>query len=305
MRGLMSLALVVAALATVVPPAAAHNSEQAARLRGKSVVGSRGDSDGRGRAEIKSSAEIDTLCYKLWFSNVDPVVSAHIHQAVAGQNGEVAHTLFEGKRYRRKAEGCDMSVDASLLESMQASPQGYYLDLHTRKRPNGALRGQLVNLNDSDYFQTCDPYKPEDDQARKAGTLIVSSGATESEPTSVKVNAPAGTPDSPTEVLLNLQLTTEGQPADLFVRYEFAPGEDYGLVVENAKGEEKARADGVNPAAIGPLSEPNDTGGHSEQGAEQIDGLPSEHCGGYTLRLMTNSGMGGRLTLKVWTTDKA
>lgn len=288
----------------VSPSALAHNNEQKARLR-PSIVGSRGDKDATGRAEIKSSAEIDTLCYKVWFKNMKPATSAHIHQAVAGQNGEIVVTLFESKRKSGFAQGCDHNVEESLLESMQASPQGYYLDIHNKQYPKGALRGQLQNVHDAGYLELCDPYKPESEAARKVGTLIVNNGHTDSEPLSVTINAPEGTASDPQEVLINVQLTSQGQEVGLYVRYEFPITEDYDIFVLDGNGDEKARADGVNPNAVGPLTAPNDNGGHSEQGAEQIDGLRTAHCTGYTLRLVTNSGAGGKLALKLWTGEAA
>jgi hypothetical protein len=295
------LASVVAiASIAVVTPARAHNSEQVAKLSGKRVVGAKGDPDARGRADIRSAAEIETLCYKIRFTDAPPLTAAHIHQAVPGQNGPVVLTLFDSGTRRSPAKGC-IEAEASLLESMQASPQGYYLDLHTKKRPGGALRGQLQNVNDSGYYETCDLYRPEADDARKAGTVIVSNGATAEEPMSLKIQAPAGTPTAPEEVLLNVQLTTQGQPMGFYARYEFGPAEDYDVIVQRRNGEEAARADGFNPGAVGPGAEPNENGGHSEVGAEQIDGLASRHCDGYTLRLVSKSGAGGEATLKLWT----
>ena len=296
---LACVAAVIVALGLQISPVQAHTSEQTARLSGKRIVGAKGDADARGRAEIKSAAEIEMLCYKVWFSNVAPVTSGHIHQAVPGQNGEIVLTLFDSGTRREKAKGC-VDADESLLESMQASPQAYYLDLHTRKKPNGALRGQLRNLDDTGYFQTCTRYRPQSEEARKAGTIVVNNGATAEEPMTLQIQAPAGTPAEPAEVLLNVQLTTQGYTAAFYARYEFAPAEDYDLIVERGNGEQAAAADGFNPGAVGPAAEPNGRGGHSEPGAEQIDGLESPHCAGYTLRMISKSGVGGEVTLKLW-----
>lgn len=115
----LAVAVFVVAVVPFSGVALAHNSEQKARLTPGAVVGGPGDKGARGRAEIKSSAEIDTLCYKLWFSGLRPATSAHIHQAVAGQNGEVTVTLFESKRKDGRARGCIHNVDESTLESTE------------------------------------------------------------------------------------------------------------------------------------------------------------------------------------------
>lgn len=298
LRPLIAFAIAAVVLTLLPAPARAHNSEQVAALSGKRVVG-KGEADARGRAEIRSAAEIETLCYKIRFSNTRPVTSAHIHQAVQGQTGQSVLTLFDSGTRRARAKGC-IEADESLLESMQASPHGYYLDLHNGKHPDGVMRGQLRNLNDSDYFETCGRYRPESDEARGAALIIVSNAATAEEPISLKIQAPAGMSTAPEEVLLNVQLATQGQPAGFYARYEFAAAEDYDVIVERGNGEEAARADGFNPAAVGPAADPNGNGGHSEVGAEQIDGLAIQHCDGYTLRLVSKSGVGSEATLKLW-----
>lgn len=292
------LSLVIPILVAVAPQASAHSSEQTARMSGKQVVG-RGDRDARGSARFRSSSEITTVCYKLRFSGAGPARSAHIHQAVRGQNGDTVFTLFS-KRRRSPAEGCDHNVDETLIESIQASPQSYYVDVHTAKYPKGALRGQLYNLSESDTFETCKAYRPMDDRARRAGTVIVTDGTTETQPITVKVDAPAGTSADPQSAFKNVQLTTQGKQRGLYVRYEFPQAEDYDIVVRAGDGHGLARADGFNPAAVGPAAEPNGNGGHSEVGAEQIDGLRANHCDGFTLDLITRTGAGGELVLKLW-----
>jgi hypothetical protein len=137
--------VLVAATAGVVW---AHTAEQRARLTGGSVVPGPGDGDGSGRAVIKSAPEANTVCYKLVFKGIGRATSAHIHEAPKGESAPKELMLFSSKRGRRSpVEGCRHDISAAEIEDMHDNPANHYVDLHSKSRPNGALRGQLRNVD--------------------------------------------------------------------------------------------------------------------------------------------------------------
>jgi hypothetical protein len=123
--------------------AAAHTTQQVARLNGDKVVGSKGDPNAFGRAEISTASEITTICYKIYFHGIPRAISAHIHHGGRTQVGEKELKLFfsEKGKGRSPVEGCHHNVSAELIEHIESSP--HYVDVHTNGYPKGAMRGQL------------------------------------------------------------------------------------------------------------------------------------------------------------------
>ncbi len=149
----------------------------------------------------------------------------------------------------------------------------------------------------------CAPYEP-GEQGAEAETTVVTDAATEEAPVEVEIDAPMGLPEQDAEfgdahVVHNIQVDSSNSEAGLYVRYEFQERRDYDLFLNYASGGEAARAAGFNTAPEGPL-DGTGNGGHSETNAEQIDGLRSPDCQGYTARLSTYLGEGGSLVLKLW-----
>ncbi len=65
--------------------------------------------------------------------------AAHIHRAPASKAGPVVVPL--GAAY--KAKGCT-SAAKKTIEAIESHPNAYYVNVHTAKYPNGAIRGQLI-----------------------------------------------------------------------------------------------------------------------------------------------------------------
>lgn len=84
----------------------------------------------------------------------------------------------------------------------------------------------------------------------------------------------------------------------LYVRLEFPDQADYDLTLYNPNGTVAAQSAGFNPAP-GHV-DPEPVGGRVETGAENIDGIKTRECGGYTADIGTATGIGGELTMKVW-----
>jgi hypothetical protein len=91
-----------------------------------------------GTARITLNPNTATACWQLTVRGVDVPVSAHIHQGKPGEVGEVIIPL--GDRFSRK--GCVLS-NARAVGAVAKSPDSYYVDVHTKKNINGAMRGQL------------------------------------------------------------------------------------------------------------------------------------------------------------------
>ncbi len=65
--------------------------------------------------------------------------AAHIHKGRAGVSGSVFIPL--GGKYT--AKGC-ASASKKMIDAVESNPNGYYVNVHNAKYPNGVVRGQLV-----------------------------------------------------------------------------------------------------------------------------------------------------------------
>ena len=146
---------------------------------------------------------------------------------------------------------------------------------------------------------SCPAYVPGEEGAG-AETSIVTDAATEDKPIELAIDAPMGIPEvSAGHVFQNIQVDTAGAESGLYVRYEFPVYEDHDIYLNYADGSEAAHAGGFNPTPVAVL-DGTGSGGHSEQGAENLDGIRSADCAGYTLDMTSFASEGGEMTLKLW-----
>ena len=82
-----------------------------------------------------------TACYIMNVVGLDGVTMAHIHTGAAGQNGGPVVTLAAPTD--GTSGGC-VPVTKEVADALLANPAGYYVNVHTRTFPNGAIRGQLA-----------------------------------------------------------------------------------------------------------------------------------------------------------------
>ncbi len=162
--GAAAVGVGVAAAALMSPLAglafAGHtNTVLSASLTGKQEVPKKGDSDGRGQIHVFGvDGDPKTLCYVL---TVDKIklsavgVAGHIHKGAKGKNGPVvvnlagpgdgdaADCLTEGEKV-----GPNKDVDAFLegvtAQDVLKNPKKFYVNVHNKQYPNGAVRGQLA-----------------------------------------------------------------------------------------------------------------------------------------------------------------
>jgi hypothetical protein len=99
----------------------------------------KGDPDGKGTAKIKVEASKGELCYALTWHKIGPPIASHIHKGKKGTSGPILIPLFAGTA---KHSGC-VKASKSLLGKIAKNPSGYYVNVHTKSFPGGAIRAQL------------------------------------------------------------------------------------------------------------------------------------------------------------------
>jgi hypothetical protein len=132
------LATTVAAFAAGVPLAgAASTTTLKAAMTGKAEVPGPGDNNGRGQATIRVTGT--KVCYRLSYSNVATPSASHIHRGATGKPGPIVVSLFNGTP---KKSGC-VTATAKLAREITQKPASFYVNVHDKAFPNGAIRGQL------------------------------------------------------------------------------------------------------------------------------------------------------------------
>jgi hypothetical protein len=73
--------------------------------------------------------------------------AGHIHKGAAGQSGPVVFPFAQPGLIDPSTGEVEWADNApakpSLIAALLAGPKGYYVNVHTRSFPNGAIRGQL------------------------------------------------------------------------------------------------------------------------------------------------------------------
>jgi CHRD domain-containing protein len=95
-----------------------------------------------GTAVVRLLKDSGLVCYRLHAANVTlPTVAAHIHRGGAGVNGPVV-VPFAAPGADGNSSGCTTSTPA-LVTEITGNPAGFYVNVHTREHPAGAIRNQL------------------------------------------------------------------------------------------------------------------------------------------------------------------
>jgi hypothetical protein len=134
--GLTAVAAVLAPAALALPTA--MHPELSAKLLGKNEV-PKGSPTAHGIANLTLNATKGTVCWAFQLVGVVSPAQAHIHKGRAGTSGPVFIPL--GKTY--KAKGC-VTAAKKMIEAVESNPNGFYVNVHNVKYPNGVVRGQLV-----------------------------------------------------------------------------------------------------------------------------------------------------------------
>jgi hypothetical protein len=102
-----------------------------------------GDPDGHGNAMIKVYKT--KVCYRISVMGIKPATLAHIHQGAKGQTGPVVVPTQPNQSFkppRPTSSGCS-AVPAALSTKLRQNPSNYYVNVHNKPYPDGAIRGQL------------------------------------------------------------------------------------------------------------------------------------------------------------------
>ena len=154
--GFLPAALTLAVCAAVLMAAAPRDSRStkadaatalypdtvlSASLTGAAEVPGPGDTNASGSATVTVEPGKGQVCYELTVSGLTDVTAAHIHEGAEGKEGPPVVVLDAPED--GSAKGCreaTKEVIAALLEH----PTDYYVNVHDKAHPNGAIRGQLM-----------------------------------------------------------------------------------------------------------------------------------------------------------------
>jgi hypothetical protein len=96
-----------------------------------------------GSAVLRFLKDPSQVCYRLHAASITlPALAAHIHKGAAGTNGPVV-VPFTAPGDKGESSGCS-PADASLIDDILANRSGYYVNVHTKEHPAGAIRAQLA-----------------------------------------------------------------------------------------------------------------------------------------------------------------
>jgi hypothetical protein len=141
------LAVAVAVAATGAGCGSGSGKSKAARVAPAGVVSAtltgagevpKGSPLGSGTATVTLDTKGGKACWTLAVNGISHALSAHVHRGRAGVVGPVVIPL--GARFATK--GCVLAP-AKSIAAVARNPGAFYVNVHTRKYLNGAIRGQL------------------------------------------------------------------------------------------------------------------------------------------------------------------
>ncbi len=117
-------------------------------LRGAQEIGNDGQNgagDRNGRGSFSGIFDGSKLCYGLTVANIGKPVSAHIHKAPKGENGDIVVTLKQPRSGDPGASSQCVAVDGDVADDIKSNPAGFYVNVHNEAFPSGAIRGQIFS----------------------------------------------------------------------------------------------------------------------------------------------------------------
>ena len=135
---LAALVLAVVLMAATTVTAAPRATTLEASLRGEKEVPGPGDPNGWGHAWVKVYKA--KVCYKLEVKRIKTATDAHIHRGGPNVAGPVVVPLKAPTDGSSK--GCK-AISKQLSKNLREHPWRYYVNVHNRPYPEGAIRGQL------------------------------------------------------------------------------------------------------------------------------------------------------------------
>ena len=145
------VAIVVVMMVLFANPAVAQpvTGLYASYMSGEGEVPGPGDLNGSGTAHVTLIPAEGRICYSLEASDIAPATAAHIHQGAFHEAGPIVVGL-DPPPVEGTSNGCT-GVDPALLGSLTERPESYYVNVHNEEFPDGAIRGQLSETEESSF----------------------------------------------------------------------------------------------------------------------------------------------------------
>jgi hypothetical protein len=141
--------------ATTTPATKAKKGKTAKKATTKAAVPSRtysvkmtgaaetpaGAPKGTGAAVIALHGKTLQVCWRFaHLAGFTGATFAHIHVGPKGTSGNIVVPLSTGTSFLHK--GC-VAANAALIAAIEKNPHGYYVNIHSKSYPGGAVRAQL------------------------------------------------------------------------------------------------------------------------------------------------------------------
>jgi hypothetical protein len=152
--GAAAMAAAIAAAPAAAADASATKCTAYAVLKPGNEVRDEGSTDPTVESRAAGLAAVHINGTKLAFSVAianplrETFIAGHIHVGAAGVNGPVIVPLFTGppRAPRLFAQAELLTIEADTAAAICGNLAGHYVNYHTTQDPQGAVRGQLVEL---------------------------------------------------------------------------------------------------------------------------------------------------------------
>jgi hypothetical protein len=136
------LTMLAAAVVLALPATAAPQPLATLRANLTTEMPGPGDPNGHGHATVKVYKA--KVCYMLSVRGIKPATMAHIHKGAKGQTGPIVVPTDQSSFNlpRPTSSGCE-AIPSSLSMKLRQNPSNYYVNVHNKPYPDGAIRGQL------------------------------------------------------------------------------------------------------------------------------------------------------------------
>ena len=127
-------------LAIAVPAAAQFGGPPPPPNTGVPLYADLSGGNASGQITVVVDPPKGTACYIMNVTGLEDVTAAHIHTGGPDETGAPVLTL---EAPTEGSSGDCVEIAADLSSALLENPGGYYVNVHTRTQPQGAIRGQL------------------------------------------------------------------------------------------------------------------------------------------------------------------
>jgi len=127
-------------LAIAVPAAAQFGGPPPPPNTGVPLYADLSGGNASGQITVVVDPPKGTACYIMNVVGLEDVTAAHIHAGGPDETGAPVLTL---EAPSEGSSGDCVEIAADLSSALLENPDGYYVNVHTRTQPQGAIRGQL------------------------------------------------------------------------------------------------------------------------------------------------------------------